>query len=57
MDFAKVSFVFVKKSIEFNRLCGIIQSVFLCLAIEGCACQKRMLTLTGVRHEKERVKK
>lgn len=57
MDFAKVSFVFVKNSIEFNRLCGIIQSVFLCLAIEGCACQKRMLTLTGVRHEKERVKK
>ena len=40
MDFAKVSFVFVKNSIEFNLLCGIIQSVFLCIAIEEYACQK-----------------
>lgn len=36
MDFAKVSFVFVKNSIEFNQLCGIIQNVYLCIAIQGC---------------------
>ena len=59
MDFAKVSFVFVKNSIEFNQLCGIIQSVFLCIAIQGCVCQKLVLTLADVRHEKreERRKK